>query len=91
MKGQSILHQLKTKFNLDLSLNFQNQRMKTTQIKLMKKLKENILSFNLIKQKLRDMNLHFLFRILLQPKPKIQEAHKLVELFLGGITLTNPN
>ena len=57
----------------------------------MKKLKENLLSFNLIKQKLRDLDLHFLFSILIQPKTKIQEAHKLVQLVLGGITLTKPN
>ena len=91
MKDQSSLYQLKPNLNLYVSLNFQNQRMKTSQIKPTKKLKANLLSFNLIKQKIRDMDLHFLFRILLQPKPKIQEAHKLVELFLGGITLTNPN
>ena len=65
--------------------------MKITQIELMKKLKANLLSFNLIKQKLKYLDPHFLFRILLQPKPKIQEAHKLVELFLGGITLKHPN
>ena len=65
--------------------------MKATQIKIMKKLKTNLLYFNLIKQKLRYLDLHFLLRNLLQPKTKIQEAHKLVQLVLGGITLTNPN